>query len=166
MKEMNRKTGLMALCVCSISYGLIWAQAPQRRESPQRRAGGSAQRFGGGFMSSDLIRALDPNRDGRISPAEIKGATSALQALDRNRDGVLSFDELGISPKRGFSGGRPGGFSRGGGGFRSGASRVSRSGLSVGSALPDVKIFDEQGKPFDLKQLRGGHTVIVFGCLT
>lgn len=154
------KTSIMALCACGMCVG---GTVAQDQEKPERRP---AQRFGGGFMSTPLMRVLDANRDARISPEEIQRATQALQALDRNRDGALSFEELGITQRRGFSGGRPG-FSRGGGGSsRSGASRISRSGLVVGSALPEVTIFDEQGKSFDLKQLKGGHTVIVFGCLT
>ena len=37
----------------------------------------------------------------------------------------------------------------------------------VGDDLPDVTAFDENGKPFPLKQkLKGKHAVIVFGCLT
>ncbi|MEO1993781.1 MAG: hypothetical protein ABGZ17_00720 [Planctomycetaceae bacterium] len=155
------KTSIMALCACGMCVGGTVAQDQER---PERRP---AQRFGGGFMSTPLMRALDANRDGRISPEEIQRATPALRALDRDRDGALSFEEMGITQRPGFSAGRPGGFSRGGGGSsRSGASRISRSGLVVGSALPEVTIFDEQGKSFDLKQLKGGHTVVVFGCLT
>lgn len=37
---------------------------------------------------------------------------------------------------------------------------------AVGSVLPDVSAFDEQGKPFSTKSLRGSYTVLVFGCLT
>jgi len=146
------------VCAAAITAALMAtiANAQNRREP----------RSGGGFMSTDLMRALDANRDGRISADEIQRATRALQALDRDRDGALSFDELGITRRPGFSFGRPSGFGRGGGSSRSGASRISRSGLVVGSPLPDVTIFDEQGQPFDLKQLKGGHTVIVFGCLT
>ncbi len=36
----------------------------------------------------------------------------------------------------------------------------------VGQQLPDVTIFDAQGNPFPLAQLRGHYTVLVFGCLT
>ncbi len=35
-----------------------------------------------------------------------------------------------------------------------------------GSRLPDLTVYDQQGKPFALKNLRGSWTVLVFGCLT
>ena len=36
----------------------------------------------------------------------------------------------------------------------------------VGTTLPSVKAFDEQGKPFSTDTLREHYTVLVFGCLT
>lgn len=36
----------------------------------------------------------------------------------------------------------------------------------VGEVLPNVKAFDEQGRPVELKDLRGKYTVLVFGCIT
>ena len=36
----------------------------------------------------------------------------------------------------------------------------------AGSQLPDVLVYDEQGNEFSTKNLRGHHTVLVFGCLT
>jgi cytochrome oxidase Cu insertion factor (SCO1/SenC/PrrC family) len=36
----------------------------------------------------------------------------------------------------------------------------------VGSTVADVSAFDEDGNEFALKQTRGKHTVLVFGCLT
>ncbi len=36
----------------------------------------------------------------------------------------------------------------------------------VGSVMPSVKAFDESGKEFTTKSLRGSYSVIVFGCLT
>ncbi|MDG1893882.1 MAG: hypothetical protein P8J37_03135 [Fuerstiella sp.] len=35
-----------------------------------------------------------------------------------------------------------------------------------GSALPDVVVYDEDGREFSLNELRGEYTVLVFGCLT
>lgn len=56
-------------------------------------------------------------------------------------------------------GGRP---SRGGpGGTGNGAPLVA-----IGTPLPDVTVFDEQGKEFKTASLRGSYTVLVFGCLT
>jgi len=35
-----------------------------------------------------------------------------------------------------------------------------------GEPLPDVTIYDDQGEEFQLRRLKGEHTVLVFGCLT
>ncbi len=35
-----------------------------------------------------------------------------------------------------------------------------------GSRLPDLTVYDQEGKPLALKSLRGSWTVLVFGCLT
>lgn len=61
---------------------------------------------------------------------------------------------------------RPGG---GGGGSRPGtpgSSTLETAGLKVGQQLPDVTIHDAKGKPFRMADLKGKHSVIVFGCLT
>ena len=36
----------------------------------------------------------------------------------------------------------------------------------VGTMLPQVDAFDEQGEKFSTASLRGSYTVLVFGCLT
>ncbi len=36
----------------------------------------------------------------------------------------------------------------------------------VGSLLPEVSAFDEQGNEFSTGTLRGHYSVLVFGCLT
>ena len=37
----------------------------------------------------------------------------------------------------------------------------------VGSLIPDVSVFDSEGRNFILREnFKGRHTVIVFGCLT
>ena len=35
-----------------------------------------------------------------------------------------------------------------------------------GTPLPQLSIYDWQGKPFRLEELRGSWTVLIFGCLT
>ena len=55
---------------------------------------------------------------------------------------------------------------RGGPGGRGGTGRLEASGLKVGSPMPEVTVFDAEGKPFDTKSLKGNYSVIVFGCLT
>jgi Ca2+-binding EF-hand superfamily protein len=67
--------------------------------------------------------------------------------------------------------GRGGPPSFGGGGFGpySGNSepiRLNRAGLKVGSPLPDVAIYDADGKRFEMSRLKGAYSVLVFGCLT
>ncbi|GIW92258.1 MAG: hypothetical protein KatS3mg110_0299 [Pirellulaceae bacterium] len=37
---------------------------------------------------------------------------------------------------------------------------------AVGEPLPDITIYDAEGRPFSLSRLRGHYTVLVFGCLT
>jgi hypothetical protein len=54
-------------------------------------------------------------------------------------------------------GGRPGGRSDG---------NESLGALRIGSQLPDITVFDENGKELSTRDLRGKHTVLVFGCLT
>ncbi|MBM4089831.1 MAG: hypothetical protein FJ276_10445 [Planctomycetes bacterium] len=36
----------------------------------------------------------------------------------------------------------------------------------VGEKAPDIQLYDAEGRPFRLGQLRGHYTVLVFGCLT
>lgn len=40
------------------------------------------------------------------------------------------------------------------------------SGLEVGDSFPAVAVFDENGKPFNTRSLKGQYTVVVNGCLT
>ena len=71
---------------------------------------GSQRRPEGDGAPMDPIRAaLDTDRDGTISTAELSAASTALAKLDRNGDGVLSADE--VRPMRG---GMRGGGGRGG----------------------------------------------------
>ena len=41
-----------------------------------------------------IIAALDANKDGEISAAEIKNAAAALKKLDRDNDGKLTREEM------------------------------------------------------------------------
>ena len=85
--------------------------APSRPENaPPRRPGGPP----GGPPGGGLFAALDVDRNGEISTAEIVGAGTALLKLDRNSDGKLTPDEVfgpggppGTPPGR-PSEGRPG----------------------------------------------------------
>ena len=55
---------------------------------------------------------------------------------------------------------------RGGGPGTKGSDRLGSSGLDVGSLMPEVTVFDSEGKPFETASLKGKYSVIVFGCLT
>ncbi len=36
----------------------------------------------------------------------------------------------------------------------------------VGELVPDISLYAADGKPFELRSLKGAYTVLVFGCLT
>ncbi len=44
--------------------------------------------------------------------------------------------------------------------------RFDATSPDVGEPLPDVTLFDADGKPFSLRRLKEHYTVLVFGCLT
>lgn len=65
------------------------AGAQQGERGPRGRDGGP------GFRRMDpLAAAIDADRDGTLSAAEIAGAGQALAALDANKDGQLTVDEV------------------------------------------------------------------------
>lgn len=45
-------------------------------------------------------------------------------------------------------------------------SSFDRMSPSIGEMVPDVVGYDANGKEFRLRDLKGHHTVLVFGCLT
>jgi Ca2+-binding EF-hand superfamily protein len=60
---------------------------------------GSVLSQGPGNQSRMALQALDTDRDGKLSAAEIKAASQALVSLDRNQDGQLTSDELQPRPE-------------------------------------------------------------------
>ena len=48
----------------------------------------------------ELMRALDTDGNGELSPTEIANATTAMKSLDKNGDGILTGDELRGSDDR------------------------------------------------------------------
>lgn len=44
--------------------------------------------------------------------------------------------------------------------------RFEKVAPKVGDELPDVTVYDADGKEFKLRSLKGRYTVLVFGCLT
>ena len=55
-----------------------------------------------------IIKALDADKNGEISMAEIENAVAALKTLDKNKDGSLSMEEIMPDPATMFGGGRGG----------------------------------------------------------
>lgn len=131
--------------------------------------------FRGSRPAEPLLAVLDRDRDGELSAEELRNAPSVLRELDRSGDGQIHRDEIrafmmsriagqrpGTQP-----GPRPGGNPRSGGGPGTpGSATLERAGLKVGSPIPDVTVFDAEGKELSLNALRGSHAVLVFGCLT
>ena len=56
--------------------------------------------------------------------------------------------------------------SKGGGPGTQGSDGLKAAGLQVGQRLPDITVYDADGKPFRMADLKGQYSVIVFGCLT
>jgi len=53
------------------------------------------------------------------------------------------------------------------GSARSGLNRrFNESGPAIGEQLPDLRVYDADGKKFRLRSVKGQYTVLVFGCLT
>lgn len=75
-------------------------------------AGTVAAQGPGSPRANPLLSVFDQDGDGRLSAAEIEGASTKLSALDASRDGTLSGEELRSAMPRG---GRGGGGRRGGG---------------------------------------------------
>lgn len=63
-------------------------------ERPQRREGGPGGARGMMMRGGPVMQALDSDKDGELSAAEIAAAAAALKTLDKNSDGKLSAEEL------------------------------------------------------------------------
>ena len=93
---MTRTVFTIGILAATMAFG----QQEGRRE---RREGGPP----GGFMRMNpVLAALDADKDGTVSAAELSNATSALKALDKDNDGKLSAEEL--RPRFGGPGGQGG----------------------------------------------------------
>jgi hypothetical protein len=73
---------------------------------PPRADAGSGRAGRGGGPGHPVARALDTDRDGALSQAEVASAAAALKALDANADGQISGDEWRPRPRRGAGAGR------------------------------------------------------------
>ncbi len=93
------------------TFALVAQQPPpaeERPERPQRREGGPGGP--GGRMAqfqraNPLMQALDTDKNGELSAAEIAAAPTALKTLDKNGDGKLSGDEVRPPQPEGQRGG-------------------------------------------------------------
>lgn len=75
--------------------------ASDQRVTMQRRGGGMgvlADQSGVPANLPPLIVALDLDKDGKLSSAEIANAPVNLQTLDKDKDGRLTHDEFGFGP--------------------------------------------------------------------
>lgn len=133
---------------------------------------------------AEIFERFDANKDGKLQKSEIPDFSQQfILPADTNNDDVITKEELEKSrtnrqggpprrggrrgPGRGF-GGPPG---RGGSSFgpfsgNTDPVRLNRAGLEVGSQLPEVTIFDADGNEFETASMKGGYSVLVFGCLT
>ena len=117
--------------------------------------------MGGGRRPFDFQRMferLDINGDGEITSDELPQRAQRMMQMDRNGDGVLTREELSQGPPGGGPGGRRPGRAPGG--------PSQESGALVGQPLPDITVYDSEGREFKLSSLKGDYSVLVFGCLT
>ena len=104
--------GLMfATAMLVASAGIMMAQDTPPPRGGDRRDGPGQGNFR--LPPLAIMEAIDADKDGKLSAAEIKTADESLRKLDKNTDGKLSADEIGWPPQFG-------GFGRGGGGGRGG----------------------------------------------
>ena len=92
-----------------------------------RRGGPGGGQGGQGGMSAErlmqaipLVVALDADKNGELSKAEIENAVKALQSLDKNKDGKISTEEMMPDMAQFGRGGGRGGRGEGGRGGRGG----------------------------------------------
>ncbi len=77
---------------------------PGRPDSPEKNRSERGGGRGGEKRPDPLFLALDADKDGSLSPAELKNAAAALRTLDKNNDGKLTRDELGEDRRSGGKG--------------------------------------------------------------
>lgn len=92
-------TGLTAV------FAIAWLAHATMGQPPGGREGREAPPGRGSFRPPQhpLMTALDADKDGELSAAEIENAAQAWKKLDKNQDGKLTRDE--IRPSRGRFGG-------------------------------------------------------------
>lgn len=117
----NTKTMLMATVMMLGLAATVMAQPQERGKKGGQRGGdqSSQDRMLRFMQALPVMAALDADKDGTISAAEIAGASAALGKLDANGDGELSLDELRPTRTQGGQGKGGQGKSKGGAGGKS-----------------------------------------------
>ncbi len=105
--------------------------------------GGPGMAPGGpGARAERMFERFDTNSDGTVTKDELPdGMQQFMERFDRNGDGMVSEDEVSGPLFQG-------------------------SGPALGQPLPDITVYDAEGKEFKLSSLKGDYSVLVFGCLT
>jgi len=147
----NSKIMMLAVAVMLCLAATTMAQPPIERGGPggeRGRRGPGAERGGqdggrrghggAGRMMMPIMVALDADKDGAISAAEIANASKALAKLDTNGDGQL--DEKEMRPE----GGMRGGAGRGTGGKKGAGGREGRRGGEKGGQRPARPSIDDE----------------------
>lgn len=150
-------TGVLSILAVTLLASSAWAQPPGGRQGrPGGPMGGQGQGGPGGQHAEfrppmhPLEMALDANKDGEISAAEIENAAAALKKLDKNGDGKLAEDELQPEGPHGFGGrgqARPSGRGRGGFGQGGGFGGPGRGGPGGGPGRGGVEQGGRPGGP-------------------
>ncbi len=105
--------------------------------------GGPGMAPGGpGARAERMFERFDADSDGTVTKDELpEGMQQFMERFDRDGDGVVTEDEVSGEVFQG-------------------------SGPALGQPLPDLTVFDAEGKEFKLSSLKGDYSVLVFGCLT
>ncbi|MGB7327650.1 MAG: hypothetical protein WBD31_22420 [Rubripirellula sp.] len=138
--KLSRSTLAATLAATLATLALATTTVAQPPEGRGRGRGDGGGNRGGGAPGEGMMRfipvlaALDADKDGVLSKAEIQNATKALMTLDKDNDGSLSAEEM-----------RPAMAMRGGGGNR-----------------PDAGSRPEMGDRPDMRRNSGDGMVNVF----
>jgi len=95
-----------------------------------------------GARAERMFERFDTNSDGTVTKDELPdGMQQFMERFDRDGDGVVTKDEIS-------------------------GQLFPGSGPALGQPLPDITVYDAEGKEFKLSSLKGDYSVLVFGCLT
>ena len=105
--------------------------------------GGPGMAPGGpGARAERMFERFDTDSDGTVTKDELPdGMQQFMERFDRDGNGVVTEDEVSGEVFQG-------------------------SGPALGQPLPDITVYDAEGKEFKLSSLKGDYSVLVFGCLT